>query len=423
MTNEMKSVNLEEVSNIIMGQSPDSEYYNEEGYGYPFLQGCANFTSKYPRAGTFCSVPSKIAPKDSILISVRAPVGDLNLSDRDYCIGRGLASIIPINIDLNYLFYSISLNKRGFNRVSQGSTFDAINSQDLRKFKVLVPIDKRKEKGISNILLTIDRSIENTERLIDKYKSIKQGLMQDLFSRGIQSNGNLRPSYSERPELYKKTRLGYIPKEWDAIKLCDSEIAIIDGDRGVNYPKENELLNEGFCIFLSANNVTSKGFKFSNMKYITKEKNNLLGSGKLERYDIIITTRGTVGNIAFYNDEVPYEHIRINSGMIILRNKEKGMDNEFLYYLLRNYIFEREYRRIVSGSAQPQLPIKDLKHFLIIKPSAVEQKGISDKVRTIEDKIINEYVYLEKLIQIKQGLMHDLLTGKVIVKVEGDGDE
>ena len=94
---------------------------------------------------------------------------------------------------------------------------------------------------------------------------------------------------------------------------------IIDGDRGKNYPKQDEFSDTGYCLFLNAKNVTATGFSFENRMFITKEKDDALHNGKLERGDVVLTTRGTLGNLAFYDDSVPFENVRINSGMVILR--------------------------------------------------------------------------------------------------------
>ncbi len=123
---------LEQLTEIRMGQSPDSSSYNEKGDGMAFLQGCAEFGDLSPIANVFCSSPGKIAPEGSVLISVRAPVGDLNMSDQDYCVGRGLAAIIGKKVPSKYLYYSIDLNKSELARLAQGSTFDAIGSKELK---------------------------------------------------------------------------------------------------------------------------------------------------------------------------------------------------------------------------------------------------------------------------------------------------
>src|SRR3990172_4405268 len=90
---------LSDVAEVVMGQSPDSKFYNSEGRGMPFLQGCAQFGRAIPDTPISCSAPTKLAPAGSILFSVRAPVGDINRADRDYCIGRGLAAVVPKKAD------------------------------------------------------------------------------------------------------------------------------------------------------------------------------------------------------------------------------------------------------------------------------------------------------------------------------------
>ena len=100
------------------------------------------------------------------------------------------------------------------------------------------------------------------------------------------------------------------------MKYTIGELAeIIDGDRGKNYPQQHEFFDSGYCLFLNTGNVTATGFSFQSNQFITQAKCDILRKGKLQRGDIVYTTRGTVGNAAFYNDCVPYEHIRINSGM------------------------------------------------------------------------------------------------------------
>ena len=112
--------------------------------------------------------------------------------------------------------------------------------------------------------------------------------------------------------------------------LKDAPLEIIDGDRGVNYPSQNEFSSSGHCLFLNAGNVTSIGFNFSDCAFITPEKDGLLRKGKLVRDDVVLTTRGTVGNVAYFDESVPFEHIRINSGMVILRAKPPDLDARFL---------------------------------------------------------------------------------------------
>ncbi len=119
----------------------------------------------------------------------------------------------------------------------------------------------------------------------------------------------------------------------EQIALEKLGIDVIDGDRGKNYPHQDELLEKGDCLFLSAKNVTTNGFDFSNNQFIISENDEMLRNGKLTRGDIVITTRGTVGNVALYDDSVPYDSIRINSGMLIVRCGY-NLSREYIYIVL-----------------------------------------------------------------------------------------
>lgn len=172
------------------------------------------------------------------------------------------------------------------------------------------------------------------------------------------------------------------------IKLAElSYIHIIDGDRGKNYPSTGELMSSGFCLFLNAGNVTEKGFVFNELKYITKEKDGMLRNGKLERNDIILTTRGTVGNVAIYDKSIPFDHIRINSGMVIIRVNESKIVPQYLYNILRSSNVQNQINSLKTGSAQPQLPISLIKEIKIPILATKEQKAIADVLSSFDDKI------------------------------------
>ena len=174
--------------------------------------------------------------------------------------------------------------------------------------------------------------------------------------------------------------------EWKECTIMDIDIDVIDGDRGKNYPHQNELLNSGYCLFLSAKNVTQNGFLFGDNQFITQEKDELLNNGKLKRGDIVITTRGTVGNVAIYSDDVPYDNIRINSGMLIIRCS-KEINNCYLYQVLRSKWFYNQIISIQSGSAQPQLPKSHFLKMTIPMPALKTQNRIAAVLSALDDKI------------------------------------
>lgn len=255
---------------------------------------------------------------------------------------------------------------------------------------------------IAEILSTVDEDIEKTDQIIKETEKMKKGLMQDLLTKGI---GHKK---------FKKTKLGKIPEEWEVVKIENSGIALIDGDRGVNYPKLKDFFDKEYCLFLSNKNIKNDRFVFNESSFISKEKDEKLRKGKLEREDIILTSRGTVGNVAYYNSQIPFENIRINSGMLILRHG-KNYNPLFLYKLLSGPFMKQRYKDMGSGSAQPQLPIKSLEQIEIPLLPKEEQKQIAEILSEIDNKIEINKLIKNKLTQLKKGLMQDLLSGRVRV--------
>lgn len=179
---------------------------------------------------------------------------------------------------------------------------------------------------------------------------------------------------------------------------------IIDGDRGKNYPHQHEFLDEGYCLFLNTGNVTKAGFSFDSNQFISKEKCDLLRKGKLQRHDIVYTTRGTVGNAAYYSDSIPYEHVRINSGMVIIRPKEAIVCTEFLYQILKSDYYRPFFRKHCTGSAQPQLPIKNFSTIELDLPDLPVQCRIAGILSTYDDLIENNQKQIKLLEEAAQRL-------------------
>jgi len=175
--------------------------------------------------------------------------------------------------------------------------------------------------------------------------------------------------------------------KWKKVTFKNAPLEIIDGDRGTNYPKQSDFLTSGYCLFLNAGNVTREGFSFSNCTFISQEKDSILRKGKLKKYDTILTTRGTVGNVAFFDDSVQFKNIRINSGMVILRPKPENLDPRYLYLFVRSADFQEQLLAMLSGSAQPQLPIRDINQIVISLPPLPEQKAIAHILGSLDDKI------------------------------------
>ena len=198
---------------------------------------------------------------------------------------------------------------------------------------------------------------------------------------------------------------------------------IIDGDRGKNYPKQDEFYERGYCLFLSATNVTSNGFDFSSSQFINEQKDNLLHKGKLKREDIVLTTRGTIGNVGYYNASVPFENLRINSGMVIFRCESNKILPAYLYHFLRSPQFHGQVNSLRSGVAQPQLPIRDMKHIKMPVPRIDKQESIINILSTYDNLIENNRRRIQLLEQsarllYKEWFFHLRFPGHAHVKIK-----
>lgn len=175
--------------------------------------------------------------------------------------------------------------------------------------------------------------------------------------------------------------------DWETLPVAEAPLEIIDGDRGVNYPKQEDFGPAGDCLFLNTGNVTTTGFNFGARSFITKEKDVALRKGKLKRHDVVLTTRGTVGNVALFDDSVRFEHVRINSGMVLLRADQSKLLPRFLFQFVRSPLFKEQVAALTTGSAQPQLPIRDIRRVEIPLPPLAEQQAIAAVLGALDDKI------------------------------------
>ena len=269
-------------------------------------------------------------------------------------------------LDMRYLMYF--LNFENLNRYITGTTRGKLTKNSLEKIKISIP-SFNKQKEIVRNLEKIKKIIELKKIQLLEIENLKKSQFFELFGDPIKNE-----------------------KGWENYKL--NEIyEIIDGDRGKNYPKSSDFSNKGFCLFLNAKNVTKEGFKFEETNYISQEKDKSMGKGKLERGDIVLTTRGTLGNLAIYGEKIKYPNIRINSGMVILRKIDKTLEDKYFIEYLKN---SRIIEKIKSGTAQPQMPILHLKKIKISVPPIILQNKFATRIEAIQKLKFRKLKSLEK---------------------------
>ncbi|MDT2542685.1 restriction endonuclease subunit S [Lactococcus petauri] len=291
------------------------------------------------------------------------------------------------------------LKSPSFNRFIQkenaGGTQKFIALGLIRDMKLRVPEFEEQQK-IGAFFKKIDDTIALHQRKLDLLKEQKKGYLQKMFPK----NG------AKVPEL----RFAGFADDWEEYRLEDIS-EIIDGDRGKNYPSGDDFKNNGHTLFLSAANVTKQGFVFKETQYITKLKSESLGSGKVILNDIILTSRGSIGHIGFY-DKKTHEYIpqaRINSGMLILRT-DKLNSPSFIAQFLKSPWGIKQIKLISFGSAQPQLTKKDIKNFKIILPKMEEQQKIGSFFKQLDDTIAPHQRKLDLLKEQKKGFLQKMFV-------------
>jgi type I restriction enzyme S subunit len=370
------------------------------------------------RITEFGASQSRTVEPNTVFVSCIGILGKTGQAKHRMAFNQQINAISPYpsKVDPKFLYYLCDTLGTTLEKLAGLQVIPIVNKREFSTITRSVPCSIPEQQKIAQILDTLDTQIQKTEALIAKLEKIKEGLLQDLLTRGIDQNGQLRPTPEQAPALYKESALGLIPKEWEIRSIAESGVKLIDGDRGANYPSDQDFTaGSGHCVFLSARNVTRSGFRFDTRQFVSKDKDRVLGTGKLVRNDVIVTTRGTVGNFAHYNHSIPFDHIRINSGMLILRSAQSNLLPEFLYLSLKEHLFDRENSRKGSGSAQPQLPARDFQSFLLVIPDQEEQQKIM-ALSSMKDRTIKaETQKHQKLLSLKSALMDDLLTGNVRV--------
>ncbi|CDF30804.1 putative type I restriction enzyme S protein [Methanoculleus sp. CAG:1088] len=159
-----KTATLGDYAKVIMGQSPESQYYTTDCNNMPFLQGNRTFGSKYPSFDTYTTKVTKLAPKGSVIISVRAPVGDTNVAPSELCLGRGVAALQSEDPDNEFLYYLVKSLVPLMNQNENGSTFGSINRTDLEKLPIDLP-DYEERYKIGQVLSALDSKIELNQQI------------------------------------------------------------------------------------------------------------------------------------------------------------------------------------------------------------------------------------------------------------------
>ena len=313
-------------------------------------------------------------------------------------------------VDKHFLFHLINFNLESLGGHAHGSTMRHIKRSDLLPYPVVVPSDEAEQRRIAEILDTLDDAIQKTEQLINKLKQIKQGLLHDLLTRGIDENGQLRDPIAH-PEQFKDSVLGRIPKGW---KVCALEtVAQIERGKFAHRPRNDPRFYGGEFPFVQTGDITAaQGEVFSNYSQTLNARGAAVSRSFPENTIAItiaanIADTGILGIPMYFPDSVV--------GAIV----HKPHNVRFVELAIRLSKHRLDAR--APQSAQKNINLQDLRPLLISLPTPQEQFQIAEIYEAYADCINAERQHIQKLITIKKSLMHDLLTGKVrVTSISGE---
>lgn len=355
----MKRYKLGEIADVIMGQSPESKYYNTEGKGLPFLQGNRTFGERYPDFDTYTSVITKKAKAHDVLMSVRAPVGAVNITPIDVCLGRGLCALRMQNGNQDYLYYLMKYYSSQFNKTYGGTIFPSINRDEIKSLIVNIVDDKYLQQRIAKILSTIDAKIELNKKINRELETMAKELYDYWFVQFEFPNEQGKPYKSSGGKMvWNETLKREIPEGWEVKSVNDISVSV----RGVGYNKKDEksFKDDNVVLILRGNNIADNHIVYDdNTVYI--DKSFVSPEQVIHKFDLIMTmssgSKDHVGKSAMFLFDSPHSYGAFCN---------KITPDIHCEFFLENYLHSEFYKKYIyqtcSGTGINNLTNEHLNH-------------------------------------------------------------
>lgn len=373
----MREVELQDVVEIVAGQSPKSKYYNEAGEGVPFFQGKTDFGDDYPTVTTWCTKPKKMAQKGDILFSVRAPVGPTNIANVDCCIGRGLSAIRPgEKIDRSFLRFYFKKVEQKISDRGRGSTFNAITQKDLKSLKVPLPT-LEEQKAIVAKLDRAQRLIDIDKEMLTKYDELIQSVFLEMFGDPVTN-----------------------PKGWEVKKLKDVCSKVTDGTHDTP-----DRIDYGIPL-ITGKNIRAFKIDFENTDFVSEEDHKKIYKRCNPEFgDVLYVNIGAgIGTAAFNNVQSEFSM----KNVALLKPKKEKLDGRYLESCLNNEIMKEKLKYIASlGGAQKFLGLGDIRKLKIPVPNTELQGKFDSHYNKIEKEKTKTLESLKKSEELFSSLVQE----------------
>ncbi|HEQ0361778.1 TPA: restriction endonuclease subunit S [Streptococcus pyogenes] len=380
---EWEEKELGDIVQITMGQSPSSQNYTTNPSDYILVQGNADIKNGYVFPRVWTTQITKQADKGDIILSVRAPVGDVGKTNYHVIIGRGVAAIKGNEFIFQILKY---LKEIGYwKRISTGSTFDNISSSDIKYAKIQIP-SLPEQEAIGELFQTVDQLIQLQDQKLATLKEQKQTFLRKMFP----------PQGQKVPEI----RLQGFDGEWEENKL--GEVSPLRG----GYAFESDKFQSDGIKIIRISNILSSGIiggEFAHYHQINNDDKYLLTGGSA----LIAMSGATTGKVSILNtEEKYYQNQRV--GYFMDLNK---IHYNFIIAFLKSLNFNKQIQSVLVAGAQPNISSKEIDNFQILYPRHnVEQEAIGNFFQTLDQQIAQSEEKLTELKALKQTLLNRLFV-------------
>lgn len=391
-----KETTLGEIANIIMGQSPKSETYNEKEDGLPFYQWITEFWEKFTNIKTYSSDPIKVVEANTILFSVRAPVGKINITKHQSCIGRWNAGLYMKNGEQEFLFYLLKYLEKQFLNRSSGTVFDSINRSEIENFPISIPTPLPEQQAIAKVLSSFDDKIE----LLRAENQTLEQMGQELFK-----------------ERFGKWKVGdELPEGWREYDLLE----LVNTVNWYSY-KWDELLEKSNEAL-----VTLKSFDrnwwfqtrwFKEFSWTPKKEHEVFIWDLIVAHTDLTQNAEVLGNPAFIVNDWWFEKLYITMDLVKVESKNENISKSFLYFLMKTRAFKWHCVWYSNWTTVLHLSKKAIPEFKIVLPkdlSWLKEKSVTFDL--IMKKISHNFSQIDELSAIRDLLLPKLMSGEVRVE-------
>ena len=400
----MEKIRFKYAVELIMGQSPEKESINYGGNGFPFLQGKADFGTISPTPTTWCDSPKKIAKKGDILLSVRAPVGDVNISNQEYAIGRGLCAIRAKKIDGRYCWYILQEINDTLHSFAVGTTYESVTVDDIANLTVPYPdglVQKEIARYLDSKIGKIDELIENQEKQHNMLEQYKRELIANTITKGLNKSAPMKGSGVDW--------LGNVPEHWNVTKMK----WMFEVVKRIYGAEDRDVLS-----------ITQRGIK---VKDIDSNDGQLAES--YANYQVVNVNDFAMNSMDLLTGWVdcsPYEGVTSPDYRVFRFHHDKPQCHTYYKYLFQMCYTNRIFYRLgqgVSNLGRWRLQADQFLNMKMPQPPIEEQEQIASyldkKVGQIEELTADIKAQIEKLKEYRKIVIHDAVTGKIKV-TEGE---